>query len=172
MKRALPLLLLLVASVAFAQNTNGRASGLNSAQLMKLRATKLRYLVPTKLPSGFKVVSLELEPHNDPVMVHMSITYKKGSQQITIQQSSEGLGDLIFDQDPDKGKPQGILPWKSPVLPMTWPIEYQTEKGKMHWHVQWIELPGTKYPRHLSAIGYGVDPKVGKAFLEGLRWLK
>jgi hypothetical protein len=172
MKRALPLLLLLVASVAFAQTTSGKTSGLSNAQLKRLRATKLRYLVPTKVPRGFKVARFELEPHKDPIMVHFSITYKKGSSRIIIQMSSEGLGDLFFDEDADKGKPHGTLTWRSSLFKEDWTIEYQTEQAQRHWHIQWIELPGKHFPRHLSAIGYGCEPWVGKQMLESLRWLR
>ena len=47
MKRTLSLLLLLGASLAAAQTTNGRTSGLSTLDLKRIRATKLRFVVPT-----------------------------------------------------------------------------------------------------------------------------
>lgn len=154
-------------------NTDGKASGLGAANIAKLRKTGLTVVVPTYIPSGFKVDSVEYDKQKTQVESSISYTYKnkKTGGEIIIQMASDGLGDPIFDTEED-------YDWKqvketvgnSPVFGKYTMESLQTKKGLMV-QCTWYELPGKLYPRFVMMFGKNLKPAYAIKVMNSLRFL-
>ena len=174
--------LLLVAALAAALpaaagpkplTTDGKVAGISAKFRATLAAQKLRIVVPTWLPKGFKLIEAHLEPNPKPELRDVWLTYRRpGGAEITIQFASDGIGDPFFDlPDGDTLEATGSVKGKSPIFG---PFELNyVSKGQISmWHTTWYELKQKGYPTFVMAMGDHLSTPDAKRLVESLRWLK
>ena len=165
--------LLLLSSLAFGQaskTTNGVAAGLSKAQVKKLRAVKKhRFIVPSRVPAGFKLTEFKLE--NREGIQDFSVTYTKGKADVLIQMTSEGIGDVILDADDAGDAPYTGFDFKNPVFGRHHIDTLRTKTANQS-GMNWVDLGEKALPRFVSMIGTGLSDKELRVFAEGLRFLK
>lgn len=172
MKRIAALFLVLLVAIAAAQTTDGSKSKIGAANVAKLRKLKMKFALPTYLPSGYKFKSMRIEEPNDPVtlMVSLQYTNSKTKGDLIVQMCSDGIGDVFFTMpNGDTVEPNGHLNWKSPAIGAG-VIETYVKGRYREWHLNWIEFK-TK-PTFLSIIGHNMSAVEGKKVVESMRWLK
>jgi hypothetical protein len=158
--------------VLFCFGLAGAQSGVPAKDLARIRRTKLHFLLPSYIPAGFRVAKVELDTNKDPMLVNLSITWKKGKSHFTLQQCSEGIGDLMMSvPNGDTVEPQGTYTFHHKLWPKG-PVDYYVKGSTRLWAVNWQELPGKSYPRFVSAIGEGMNAREGVQIMESLRRLK
>jgi hypothetical protein len=123
-------------------------------------------LVPTYIPSGYRVSQVTAEPGS------YSIDYKNSSNgDLIVQMASDGIGDVILDTGTsDEGKTSSRTV-KSPVLP-TADMQILTSKGRVQFAIGWLDLGDAAKPRFASIIGDHISAAVGVKIWQGLRYLK
>jgi hypothetical protein len=167
---------LLLAATAFASvpTTNGKGSGLSAAQLSQARKSGLTVALPTYVPKGFTLQSMEIVKNKQPELRDFSLTYKRGKSKdyILIQMASDGLGDPIMQDENDESvEPQGYVKAKSPLLGEV-AIDYYKKKPFKRFQCTWYEMPGKSWPRYVMVVGEGLDASEGRKIIESLRVLK
>lgn len=154
--------------------TDGKKSGLSATQLVSLQAPRMRHLIPTWVPAGFKVAKFEFVKATEDEEAYWMIRYRnaKTKGEITVQMASDGFGDPILSDDDGNVIDSKVGPaFKSPIF----------GKGRLYvaksrtWNgfaSDWINLKVKSKPTHVMIYGQRADPQLGKKVLESLRWLK
>ena len=128
-----------------------------------------RWVVPSKIPKGFKLKTFTLEKGATPIETYLSLTYTKGKGDFILQMASDGIGDVILDAEDDPNAPiKGF--WADTKLFGRVRVDTLRTPKTNQFGLNWQELKGT--PKFLSAVGSWVDEKSIKTFLSGLHYLK
>ncbi len=154
--------------------TDGNASKLGTANLKKLRDSKMVALVPTYVPTGFKIDSLYIDKQKTLLESSFGYTYKnsKTGAEFTIQMASDGLGDPIFDTEEDYNwKQVKSTKAKSPVFGEYSVESLKTKKGMLI-QATWYEVPGKQLPDYVMIVGSKIDPTTAVKVMNSLRFLK
>lgn len=166
--------LLALTTFGATQTTNGKASGMSTAQIAKVKKTKFRVLVPTFVPAGFRLQTCGIEEEKDPLSAMWSATYRnaKTGGKFVIQMASDGLGDPMFDlPNGDVVDPTGYTTVQNPILGKVAVGYYQ--KGKIRIaNCTWYETKSKSYPKYAMIMCDGMALTDVKRVLAGLRWLK
>lgn len=179
MRTSILLAAFLVASLALGQkpttlSTDGKKSGLSASQLVTLQGSKMRHLVPTFVPPGFKVSKFEFVKATEDEEAYWMIHYRnaKSKGQITVQMASDGFGDPILSDDDGNVIDSKVGPaFKSPVFGSG--RLYVAKSRKWNGFASdWIDLKVKSKPTHVMIYGQRADPQLGKKILESLRWLR
>lgn len=154
--------------------TDGKTAHLSPRQKASLLQGKFRVLVPTYVPTGFKVTTAKIADRKDAVAASLTLTYKnaKTKGEFTVQMASDGLGDpLMGIPGGDTVEPNGHLSAKNPILGKVHLDYYIKGKTKL-FNCTWMPASNKTYPRFAMIMGEGLVPSEGKRVLESLRWLK
>ena len=123
-------------------------------------------LLPTYIPSGYKVAELAVEPGS------YSIDYKNShGGDLLVQMASEGIGDIILDTGTSEEGKSSSRTIKSAILPSAG-MDVLTSKGRVQFAVQWVDLGASAKPQLLSMIGDHLSANVGVKVWKSLRFLK
>lgn len=172
MKRIfLTLIAMALVAVSLCQ-TNGSQSGISPRKLLALRHFKMRFLVPTYVPAGYKLSEFKIEDSRDPNLLSWTAAYTnaKTKGQFFLQMCSDGIGDIMFSiHDGDTVEGNGETAYASKVFGKG-TIESYVKGRERQWHLNWVEL--ISKPKFVSLIGIGMSASEGKRIVEALRWLK
>lgn len=155
-----------------ALTTNGLPAQIKPQHKQQVRAGKLKVLVPTYVPSGFKLTKFSVYQDKDPVLRDVTLIYTgSGKKKFTVQFASDGLGDPFFDlPSGDVADKSGTLKCKSPIFG-AFDLDFARKGDYIGWHTTWIQINPKGFPVYVLIWGEGFGPQDGKKIAESLRWL-
>lgn len=159
-------LCLTIAAATQAQSTDGKGSGLTSAQIVKIRKLG-KVVVPTYIPPHFKVTGVSAEPGD------YDITYSgPNGATLDIEMATDGIGDVVLDAKDEKAKV--VLSTKTVTNPVfgKHSMDVLTTKKEHQFGVDWVDLGAHAKPKFLCISGVQMMPNEGAKVWRGLRYLK
>ncbi len=166
--------LLCSVAVSSAQTTSGKVAQIPTTFKTKLKASKLRIVVPTWIPKGFKLVKSNVVQEKEMFMRDVHLRYEKPGTKSSffVQFASDGIGDPFFDlPNGDTLEATGTEIGKNSVIG-AFEMEYVTKKPYLMWHITWYELKQKGYPKYVLVAGENIAISDGKKIIESLSWLK
>ncbi len=161
-------------AVANSQTTSGKVAQIPKTFKTKLKASKLRVVVPTWIPKGFKLVKSNVVHAKEMFMRDVYLRYEKPGTKSSffVQFASDGIGDPFFDlPNGDTLEATGIVKGKNPIIG-PFDMEYVTKKPYLMWHITWYELKQKGYPKYVLVAGENIPISDGKKIIESLSWLR
>jgi hypothetical protein len=161
-------------AAAHAQMTTGKVAQIPSSFKAKVKASKLRIVVPTWIPKGFKLVKSDVVQAKEMFMRDVHLRYEKpGTKSLFyVQFASDGIGDPFFDlPNGDTLEATGTVKGKNAIIG-SFEMEYVNKKPYMMWHVTWHELKQKGFPKYVLVAGENLPVSDGKKFIESLSWLQ
>lgn len=133
----------------------------------KAKKLNLTVVVPTYVPSGFKLISADCSLY-EKKYGDAGIGYRNGKAELIIQMASEGIGDPMFDDDDEETK---VIKIASPLLG-TVDMAFGKPKTPRSFMCTWYALSAHSNPVFCMVMGKGVSEAEVSKFVLGLRLLK